>query len=69
MFDNVSNSDDIETSILIMTQKEDLNSSLLSSLDKAIFTDKFSLVLDGEQFYGYVFCFSDKSLGIYTTPI
>lgn len=52
MFDNDFILDDIETSVLIMTKKEDLNSSLLSSLDKAIFTDKFSLVLDGEQFYG-----------------
>ena len=69
MFDNDFILDDIETSILIMTQKEDLNSSLLSSLDKAIFTDKFSLVLVGEQFYGYVFCFNDKDLGIYTSPL
>lgn len=69
MFNNDVVLDDIETSILIMTQKEDLNPSLLSSLNKAILTDKFSLVLDGEQFYGYVFCFNDKDLGIYTSPL
>ena len=69
MLDSSVNLDDIETSILIMTQKEDLNPSLLSSLDKAIFSNKFSIVLNGEQFYGYIYGFNDKDLGIYTTPL